>query len=313
MQDRALEGLQRGPGLDPELLDERASGFSVDLEGLCLAPGAVEREHPLRDEPFLERVAMRKHVELADQLHVLAESQVGFDPLRQRRQAKLLQSVDVRLREPLVGEVDERRAAPELERRAQCRCCELGLARRESTSADLELLDEALDVDLPRLDSQCVPATARDEDTVTEGATELRHVVLEDLGRAGRRRARPELLDELLRADGLVRVQEQESEQSRLLAADDPDGNTVGIDLERPKDPVIHRSPSVNVAAATSDMNRGMTARCRPSTRNEPMLDRDGSLSAHDVAGTPFASPGSALPLGVGVRRSRRARARIVG
>ena len=48
-----------------------------------------------------------------------AERQVGFDAVLERGQAQLLEPGDLVLRERLVGEVGQRRPAPEVERGAQ--------------------------------------------------------------------------------------------------------------------------------------------------------------------------------------------------
>ena len=171
---------------------------------------------------------------------MLAERQIGFDSLGQRRQAKLLQPVDVGPCEPLVSKVDERRAPPERERRGQRLRRERGVVPRERPSADLELLLEAVDVDLARPDSKCVPVTTRDQDTVAERPPEPRDVVLEDLGRARWRRAVPELVDQRLAGHGLVRAQEKKRQERALPTGARCDEGTVVIDLERTKYPVVH-------------------------------------------------------------------------
>ena len=58
-------------------------------------------------------------LELADELGRAAEGEIGVDPILQRREAKLLEAPDSRSRPRLVGELDQRRAAPQRERLPQ--------------------------------------------------------------------------------------------------------------------------------------------------------------------------------------------------
>ena len=46
-KDRTVEASQRRPGVDPELVGERAARVLVGLQRLCLAPRPVESEHQL--------------------------------------------------------------------------------------------------------------------------------------------------------------------------------------------------------------------------------------------------------------------------
>ena len=57
-----------------------------------------------------------ERLELADELVVAPEREVRVDPELDRRQPDLLEPGDRRLGEALVGEVGERRAAPQRQR-----------------------------------------------------------------------------------------------------------------------------------------------------------------------------------------------------
>src|SRR5262245_37392080 len=54
-QDRLLELLDHGAGLDTQFVDEQAPCLPVHVERLCLSSGAVERQHELR----AQRLAVR--------------------------------------------------------------------------------------------------------------------------------------------------------------------------------------------------------------------------------------------------------------
>ena len=98
------------------------------------------------DEPF----------ELADDLCVAAEREVGFEAQLERGQAQLFEPADLVARERLVGEVRKRRAAPEPERLAQQLAGLVGVTLGEPFAALLEQALEALQVERARLDAQQV-------------------------------------------------------------------------------------------------------------------------------------------------------------
>ena len=79
-----------------------------------------------------------ERLELADELRAAAECKVGLDPLLERGEPELLETPDRGLRERLIRELGERRAAPQRERLAEL----LGRLRRLDAG---RLLDEALE------------------------------------------------------------------------------------------------------------------------------------------------------------------------
>ncbi len=148
---------------------------------------------------------------------MLPEREVGIDPPLDRQQAQLLQTRDRRLRERLVGEIRERRPTPEPERLAQQPGSGGGIGRGSLLDEPLE----AADVELVAVEPQDVAGRARDEQ---RGAGAERLAQPRD-ARLQRRRARlgrlarPELLDQPVRRDDLVGVEEQEREQVSLPRA----------------------------------------------------------------------------------------------
>jgi hypothetical protein len=67
-------------------------------------------------------------LELADELGVLARREIRVDPLLERAEAQLLELRRMRLRERLVGEVGQRRPAPQREGLAQLAAAVAGSA-----------------------------------------------------------------------------------------------------------------------------------------------------------------------------------------
>jgi hypothetical protein len=84
-----------------------------------LAARAVEREHPLRLQPFAQRVARDEHLELCENLEMAARRQVAVDRALGRGQVQLLEAADLAGRERLIGDIGERRPAPQRERLAR--------------------------------------------------------------------------------------------------------------------------------------------------------------------------------------------------
>jgi hypothetical protein len=72
-QDRALERLQLGAGLESELRDPRAPGPLVALERVDLPPRAVQRHHELGLEALVQGVALGQPLELTDEGRMAAE------------------------------------------------------------------------------------------------------------------------------------------------------------------------------------------------------------------------------------------------
>ena len=81
LEDLALQPLEVGAGLEAELLGERAATLLVDLQRLALAVGAVQGQHELPAQPLAQRMLADEQLELADQLAVAAEGELGLELL----------------------------------------------------------------------------------------------------------------------------------------------------------------------------------------------------------------------------------------
>ncbi len=144
-QDRALELLQLGARLDPELVDEHRPRVAIRLERLRLTAGRVERPHQRRARPLAQRVLADEGFELGDELRVTSEREVGVDPQLERAHAELLEPDDLRLGPVRVRKLGERRSAPELEcvakelRRGLGRCS-LRLVHQPLEREEIELV-----------------------------------------------------------------------------------------------------------------------------------------------------------------------------
>ena len=186
-QDRSLELSECMGRLDAELFDKRAASVLVGIERLRLPARAVESEHQLRAEAFAERVQFDERTEFPYQLRMPSELEIRFAPPLQGREAQLLQTRDLCPREPVIGEVGERRPAPERERLPQ----RLGAALRDERL-------EALEIELSLLDAEQVAARLRRDPLTTERFAQPGHVDLEGLLRRLWRRLLPECINEAI-------------------------------------------------------------------------------------------------------------------
>ena len=223
----------------------------VRVERLGLAPGAVEGEHQLTSEPLAQRVNPDQPLELSDHRAVAAEREVDVDPLLDRGHAELLEAGDLRLRERLVGEVRQRRPAPQVERLAKS----LGCARRVPPPGDgnrhLELALETLRVERLGLGPQRIPPRPGRQDLARrplgalrlEQPAQLSDVDLERVRRRRRWGLAPEGIDQPVARDRFVRVHEQDREQRTLLGGGQRQHAPLITNLERSEDAELHRRP----------------------------------------------------------------------
>ena len=114
-EDRGLEVLELRSGFDPELFDEGRPGGPIRLQGVRLPFGAVEREHQLAARPLAERLLCNEGLELGHELVVAAERRSTSMRSSRALCRSSSRRADLGLRERLVREVGERRAAPQRE------------------------------------------------------------------------------------------------------------------------------------------------------------------------------------------------------
>ena len=104
LQHRVLHALQLRPRHDAELLIEQTAGRLVGGQCVGLPPAPVEGDHELGPQPLPQRVLLYQFGELAHQVGVHAEGEVGARPRLERLETKLP--------EPVHGAGDEGRAHP---------------------------------------------------------------------------------------------------------------------------------------------------------------------------------------------------------
>src|SRR5262249_5960530 len=150
------------------LVRERPPRLLVRRQRLRLPAGAVEREHLLAPQALAQRIAGDQRLELTDEIAVAPELQIGFDPLFKRMHPELLEPGRLGRRERLRRELGERRAAPQLERRAEALRGLLGATGVEARARRRRDALEAVQVELVRLHLQRVAGRPRVQDAGLE-------------------------------------------------------------------------------------------------------------------------------------------------
>ena len=153
--------------------------------------------------------------------------EVGGDARVESGQAALLEPCSLRLGERLVRDVGQGRPPPERERLRQ--------------RAVLDEPLEAVDVELAVVHPQEVARRTRDDAIGAERLPQRVYVHLQRARAARRRLLAPDPVDQAVDRDDLVRVeQEQRQESPRSRAAERHGRAVVAHDLERPQQPELH-------------------------------------------------------------------------
>ena len=181
LQDLRLEPPESLSRLEPELVDEESAAALVRVERVGLASRAVQREHELRAQAFSQGVGLDELLEVGDELRVAADGKLGIESILERRQAKLLEPRDLGLGECLVGEILQRRPAPERQSFAERVRGLREVPRGKQAATFCAKRVEAIEIDLPGGDPQEVAAAMRDEDLRIERLPKIRDVDANDL------------------------------------------------------------------------------------------------------------------------------------
>src|SRR5688572_17019222 len=101
------------------------------------------------------------------------------------------------------------------------------------------------------------------------------HIPLyELLGRGGRSLA-PELVDEACRRDGLVRMQEQHTEQRPLLRGAQPNGLSPASNLEWTEDPVLQSNRPFSDETTVPPASTDSPPQLQPASNGLPQRGTD--------------------------------------
>ena len=115
-QDRRLEVAQRPARFETELLAQQPAGVGEGPQRVGLAARAVQGEGQPGVQSLAQRMVGHELLQLADQLAVTAEGEVGVEALLQHGEPVFLERRRLGERDALVHQLDEGRAPPERQR-----------------------------------------------------------------------------------------------------------------------------------------------------------------------------------------------------
>jgi hypothetical protein len=147
IEDATFEIAQLGAGFETELLAEHASSSTERSKRLGLTPGAVEGEGEASVQPFTQRVFGNKRLQLADDMAMASEGEVGVDARLDSGKPLFFDPCRLGSRCALVNEVDQRRPAPQRKCVSErTSCCERS-SRGQLDMPDRSQLLETVQVD----------------------------------------------------------------------------------------------------------------------------------------------------------------------
>ena len=191
-EDGALQALELFAGVQAEVVDEHVAGVLVLGQCVGLPAAAIQGEHQLRPQTLAVGMLDDQRAELGHDLAMATQREIRVDPGLERTQAQLLQPRRLGLRGRHIGQLDERRAAPERQRIGQLGGRRTGIAAPKRRHADGNAALELRHVGRLRRDLEHVPTGHRAQRQVgPECLTDRPDVHLQRRARARRRPAAP--------------------------------------------------------------------------------------------------------------------------
>ena len=229
LEDPALERAELRGGLQAQLV-QSGTRIAVGGKRIGLAARPVEGEHALGLKALAVRVARDEHIKLADERRVVPALEVGLDTSLEGRQPAFLEACRLDLGEGLVGDVGQCRAAPEGE----------GFAKRAGLPRGGEAL-EPLDVELVCLDTDVIAGRTGDDPVGAQDLAERMNVHLQRARGAPGRGFAPDPVDQPIRGDRFVGLEQEQGEQrARPLSAQRQGDAVVSQHLQWPQQAEIH-------------------------------------------------------------------------
>ena len=239
-QDEPLKLLQLGTWLDGQFLDEQGARGAVDLERFGLATCAVEGKHQLPTRPLPQRLPVDQCAQHRERFFLASERDQPVRPIGLSRGSELVEPADLGLRERFEAKVGECVASPEGERgRQRPLCLSIAVAVEERPSLGREP-PELDSVQLAGPEAKEIAAANGLDPVCTEGLAEPGHVHLDALRGVRRASRPPQLLDDPVYRERLVRVDGKQREKRSFSAGSDGHLAAVVHDCERPQQAHLH-------------------------------------------------------------------------
>ena len=257
-EDLLLELLQPRPGLEPELVGQPGPHALVGRQRVGLAPRPVERGDQQLPQALLVRVRRDGRLQLAD--HVVPELRAGREPGLDELHARLLEPGPVG-RGPVAG---RRQQLARVALRAQLGRA-ASIAGVEPLGGGRGVAEQAERVDRARLDREPVAALAAgDHRRVAERPPQPRDLRLQRV--AVRRGARPQLVEQAVRAHEDPGLEREAHQQLRRLAARHRHGPPVAADLDGPQHRDLQHVRSLWPGVSEVSAPIWRVAACTPSS-----------------------------------------------
>jgi hypothetical protein len=175
----------------------------------------------LRDESFAVRVLVDQAPELANDLAVTTQCEIGVDADLDRSESKLLEAFALRVPVEMEPDTGENRTAPERERFGREGDGALGVSGRCRVRrlAEERLEEPRVEDGVAEIDAIPAASSLQRDVEWDKGVPKPRHVCLEAVRRRRRRVFPPDLVDEPREGNDLVRAKEERCEHGKLLAA----------------------------------------------------------------------------------------------
>ena len=243
--------------LDAQLVDQHPARVRVSGQRLGLPPGAGQRQHQLCVEPLTERMFGDERPQFGDELIVAAESQVGLDAPLKRLDPHLVKPRYPRVPQRLAGHVGQWRALPQRQSRGRGSG---GVDPRLIADRRARALAKALEFQHVRLSighpQQVAGIAGHDAIRAIgfEDSAEPQHVTAERRCGAGRRRAIPDRVRQLVDRDRRVGLQQQGRQQHSKAGAADA-GALAGVtdQSQRPQQDESHSATLSNTDNSKSN------------------------------------------------------------
>ena len=182
-------------------------------------------------------------------MHVLAQLQVGVEARFERSEPQLLETPDLRLSKRLVGNLRERRPAPQRERLSQRGTSGRGIAARERLPPVLDTTLEHVRVELPRGDREQVTVADRSQGgwrsrVRAKCLAQAGNGDLQPFHRARRAFVAPQHVDQHIGRGRTIRAHQEQSQKRRLARSTRSEPPVTVAQLDGSQDRVPNHAPS---------------------------------------------------------------------
>ena len=262
-EDAFLDAAEGGSWFDSQFLGEGGSGRLIGAEGICLSPGAIERQHQLLPQGLPERVLGRQRLQLLDHLAVSTEFEIGPQSVFQGGQPQLIEPHCFLPSEHVVSELSQCGTAPHAQRFCQQRACAGRVVTGQSSAAPGAQVFESRRVEFVRFEGEAVARSPAFQPgaVVAKRFADARHVHVKCVpGRFGHI-AWPQILYQPVGGDHFPPGDEHTGQHSPLARGTERNQVPISEDLYLPEDSEVHTHLSLIVSLVGGPIERSASKR----------------------------------------------------